>query len=349
MSRPAEDPTPDLAALRRAHAAGARDGVLTPTFAELDGPDSVWNALAAAEDVGDPFCRRTEWQWSYHESFASKRALFFRRVDDSMVGFAERSHPQVGALLEPIEASWMFGCPLLGEHAIELARRLQLERMLETGERRMVGISGLEPGGPLERRLLRELPHRGVWKIAEETFCCASLDGGLDGFLSRRSAKLRKNLRQAQRRADGLGLRFDRHVPRTSREADAVYRRMLAVEETSWKGIAREGMNVGGSKTFYRRMLRRLARAASGRVVFARVDDRDVGFIFGGMAGKVYRGQQFSYAEDWSRHSIGNLLQVAKVGWLCEEGAVRYDMGPHMPYKVHWTELHTHWHTLLLG
>ena len=48
--------------------------------------------------------------------------------------------------------------------------------------------------------------------------------------------------------------------------------------------------------------------------------------------------QQFSFDEDWRRHSIGNLLQYEQVKWLCEEGFAGYDMGPVMDYKFHWTE-----------
>ena len=39
-----------------------------------------------------------------------------------------------------------------------------------------------------------------------------------------------------------------------------------------------------------------------------------------------------------------SLLQVEQIRWLCEEGAVRYDMGTAsgepMAYKLHWTEAH---------
>lgn len=78
------------------------------------------------------------------------------------------------------------------------------------------------------------------------------------------------------------------------------------------------------------------------RIMFARHEDRDIGFIFGGRTGAFYRGQQFSYNHAWKHWSIGNLLQVEQVRWLCEEGVERYDMGPldadAMRYKEHWTE-----------
>jgi len=32
------------------------------------------------------------------------------------------------------------------------------------------------------------------------------------------------------------------------------------------------------------------------------------------------------------------LLQLEQIRWLCEEQMERYDMGPMMEYKQHWTE-----------
>jgi CelD/BcsL family acetyltransferase involved in cellulose biosynthesis len=96
------------------------------------------------------------------------------------------------------------------------------------------------------------------------------------------------------------------------------------------------------AERFYDIMLHRLAASNDAKVIFARHEDRDIGFIFGGMAGRVYRGQQFSYDHAWKDFSIGNLMQVEQIRRLCEEGAERYDMGPldgpRMGYKAHWAE-----------
>ena len=103
------------------------------------------------------------------------------------------------------------------------------------------------------------------------------------------------------------------------------------------------------SLQFYKAMLRRMAIAGTARVMFARDGEgRDIGFIFGGLAGTTYRGQQFSFVEQWRSASIGNLLQIEQIGWLCEEGVRRYDMGPEMRYKHHWTERQTAMSTWLL-
>ena len=110
-------------------------------------------------------------------------------------------------------------------------------------------------------------------------------------------------------------------------------------EEASWKGKGECGMTVMPSRFYYECMLRRLSVSGRARVIFARQGEHDIGYIFGSLADKVYRGQQFSYADDWKSFSIGNLLQLEQVKWLCEEHIERYDMGPMMEYKKHWTEI----------
>jgi CelD/BcsL family acetyltransferase involved in cellulose biosynthesis len=203
-------------------------------------------------------------------------------------------------------------------------------------------VSGILPGSTLRGELLHTFGGRyRIYQLEPNVQVSASLAGGLDGFLSRRSGHLRRNLGQQTRRAAAKGVHYERRAPGSAAEADAVYARMLAVEQRSWKGIGRCGMAEPPSREFYRVMLRRLAVSGGGRVIFARCGDDDIGFIFGGMAGGAYRGQQFSYVEEWSASSIGNLLQIEQVRWLAEQGARRYDMGPKMDYKRHWTEVET--------
>lgn len=322
MSKPPstdDDPAPlDLPGMRRV------------SLAEVDRPDSDWNLLAAQSTPADPFCCRTEWQLSFHEAFAPRRRLHLIAAGDSMIAFAGFEHG-----LEPVESHWHFACPLLGPHAVELLAAFASRQRVPN-----VVLGGLLTGSPLLEDVTARMRARyDIHRLATETMVCASLEGGFDGYLARRSPRWRRNLRQAARRAQLRGVGFERCVPRAPEQVAAVYERMLAVERGSWKGIGSCGMAEPPSRLFYAAMLRRLAQSAGGRVMFARHQGRDIGFIFGGLAGSTYRGQQFSYVDDWHAFSIGNLLQVEQIRWLCEDGVVRYDMGPNMPYKRHWTEL----------
>jgi CelD/BcsL family acetyltransferase involved in cellulose biosynthesis len=251
-------------------------------------------------------------------------------------------------VLEPVESHWLFGCPLLGVDAVELLDAF-LGEFDEASRPRAVLVSGILPGSRLRRRLAATFERRWQIFVLEPNHgLSASLDGGLDGFLSRRSGRLRRELRRQQRRAGEHGVTFERALPRTAAEVDAVYARVLDVERRSWKGIGRCGMAEPPSRAFYAAMLGRLAASGAGRVVFARRGDDDIGFVFGGVCGSVYRGQQFSYVEQWQGLSIGNLLQVEQVRWLGEEGVGRYDMGPVMDYKRLWTEIETRGEVWLL-
>lgn len=318
------------------------------TLEALDQPDSFWNRAAARSHQGDPFSCRTEWQLSLQSAYFPRRRLHLRRNDTSLLALAERRYPDLGPTLEPLDPLWLFGSPLLGPDALDLLEAFLAERSAAS-EATTTLVSGVVPGETLRERLLRRLgPRFEVYRVKTVTVCRADLTDGLDGFLARRSRALRKGLRQAERRARDRGIRFERVVARSRREADAAFRRILAVERRSWKGLAERGIESPASNAFYGGMARRLALSASGRVVFARTDERDVGYVFGGLTGDHYRGQQFSYDEDFADCSVGNLLQQEQVRWLAEEGIRHYDMGPLMPYKRHWTEQRIAMEVLLL-
>ena len=62
----------------------------------------------------------------------------------------------------------------------------------------------------------------------------------------------------------------------------------------------------------------------------------------------IYRGQQFSFDDEWRSASLGSLLQMQQLQWLCEEGVARYDMGPVMQYKHHWAEMQVRFDAIAL-
>lgn len=271
-----------------------------------------------------------------------------RSTDDSLVALAGYHHPQMGPVLEPLESHWLFGCPLLGEAPVALLAALLHEERAARPDP-TVALSGLVARGKLWNEVIAAFEQEYELRLAVSAVSrSASLAGGLDGYLSRRSANHRHKLRQAVRRAQATGFTFERHQPTTPAAADGVYDRMLAVEERSWKGLGRCGMGEPPSSLFYRLLLRRLSASASGRVIVARKDGEDAGFVFGGVAGGHYRGQQFSFAQEFGASSLGNLLQYEQLRWLCEEGAAWYDMGPLMDYKLHWAEVESKTETLLL-
>ncbi len=309
--------------------------------AEVDDPLGVMNRAAALTEHGDPLCCRTEWQLSYLEAFTPDAKPLFRESSESMVAFVDSSFPDGTRILLPLDQSWLYGAPLLGPDAVELLLELLAEPAMRESPPTL-WLSGLTPDGERQRQLVSALRRthslHGIKSPPSPMQCSASLEGGYEGYLSRRSGHFRRRLRSAERKGVDSGVQFERCAPTSATHARATFARMVAVEQQSWKGLSSCGMEQPESRAFYERMLVRLAQIGAGRVMFARHGGEDIGYIFGGYANGAYRGQQFSFLDTWRSYSIGNLLQQEQLRWLCEEGAERYDMGPMMEYKAHWTE-----------
>ena len=305
----------------------------------------IWEQSVDLAAQPDPFCCAPVWQLSAHRAFAPGRRVLAQHTEDSVLVLAEAFLSSGQPLLTSLEAHWLFGCPLLGPDAIGLLAEALAVMSHGYGHLPALLLGGIVPGSRRARELYACCESLFTIYLAGECIQAgASLEGGLDGFLSRRSANLRSKWLKSFRRAADRGVTFERSCPTDTAGADAVYARMLAVEQRSWKGVGHCGMTESPAREFYADMIRRLAAQGTARVMFARHEGQDIGFIFGGMLGPCYRGQQFSYDAAWKDLSIGNLLQVEQIRWLCEEGAVRYDMGTAsgepMAYKLHWTEAH---------
>ncbi len=317
----------------------------------------TWTRAALSTKQVDPFCCTPPWQLSFHEAFAPTRRLLLKESANNLLLFAEHRIPAEDlVVLAPIEESWLFGSPLLGRHSVELlADEMEQIRQLYHPLFPRIVISGVRPTGVQAQRILQQFSRDFrifLLHNHSSTQGSASLSGGLDGYLSRRSSHHRKKLRQAQKKAIQQGIWFERVAPTTPVEAKQTFARIHTIELTSWKGVNQCGLDQEPSNSFYRHMIRRLSSTHQLRVIFAKHGEQDIGYIFGGLAGRIYRGQQFSYTDSWRSFSIGNLLQTEKIRWLCEERCRRYDMGPvsgpKMEYKRHWTEKQGHLQSWML-
>jgi CelD/BcsL family acetyltransferase involved in cellulose biosynthesis len=315
------------------------------TYQRLDHEEAPWNQAPLVGDLQDPMSATAAWQLSAHEVWGQGRPVIHREDGSGQVVVALKDLGARRYELQPLETTWRFGQSLVGEGSVELLALLvdAATRALDANSRRIV-LTGLAPNSPILDDLHACFGRRyDLWLSTEPAVQgAASLDGGIDGFLSRRSGNFRRKLRQQQRRAAELGVTFEHLGLSTPLEAELVYARMIAVEQRSWKGRLGCGMDSPGPRQFYAAMLRRLASLGRARVAFATRDEQDIGFIFGGVVGSIYRGQQFSFDWDWADVSVGNLLQFEQVARLCEEGITRYDLGPlrgpKMAYKIHWAE-----------
>ena len=302
-----------------------------------------WANLALRCDLGDPVCCAPVWNLAYQEVFYPERPIFYSASDDSLIVLAEYVTETGEPILTPMEDSWLFGQPLLGDTSPALLAALMPEISARYSDGvPKIFISGIQEQAIFAHTLFNIFSKRySFYRRASAIEAAASLDGGMDGWLGRRSANHRAKLRKAMRKAREAGITFERIRPNTI-NVDSIYDRMLAIEAKSWKGIDHCGMTEPPSREFYQALIRRQAANGAALVILASRDGEELGFIYGGCAGSIYRGQQFSYAREAESYSLGNLMQMEKVRWLCELGLKRYDMGPvtgpRMGYKKHWTE-----------
>lgn len=107
-----------------------------------------WTRTALSTHQVDPFCCTPPWQLSFHDAFAPERKLLIQESSNTLLLFAERRFSEEDIVLAPIEESWLFGCPLLGKHSVELlADQIKvIQRHYHPTFPRIV-ISGIRPTG----------------------------------------------------------------------------------------------------------------------------------------------------------------------------------------------------------
>jgi hypothetical protein len=285
----------------------------------------------------DRFCSSSAWILAAAGALMPPRASFSFKGEHGYLAAMRGVHPAGFPYIEPVELAWGLASPLVGRDAAALVEEV-VPVLAARRDWQLAILSGLTVNGPQRRALDATLPARWERRRGQPTVRhVASLEGGRDGYLSRRSRDLRKSLRRSLRGAADAGLTFE-SVRATESEARALYERIQAVEQTSWKAREGVGIHAGPMRGFYSAMLPRLCAMGQQRTIFARAGDRDVGYILGAVFEGEYRGLQFSYDDEAAHFGVGGLLQFHQVAALCDEGVARYDLGTEMDYKRRWAE-----------
>jgi CelD/BcsL family acetyltransferase involved in cellulose biosynthesis len=285
----------------------------------------------------DRFCSASAWILAASAALMPPRVAYSFRGKHGYFAAMRGVHPAGFPYIEPVELAWGLASPLIGADADELVAEV-VPLLAARRDWQLVILSGITVNGPQRRALDATLPARWERRRGQPTVRhVASLEGGIDGFLSRRSRELRKSLRKSLRAAADAGMTFE-SARATQSEAAALYDRIQAVEALSWKSQEQVGISTGPMRAFYGAMLPRLCAVGQQRTIFARIEGRDVGYILGAVMGGEYRGLQFSYDAELSQYGIGGLLQYQQVVDLCAEGVARYDLGTEMDYKRRWAE-----------
>lgn len=308
-------------------------------LAELEARAEELDRAALAAPEIDRFCSSSAWVLPAAQALMKPGEPWLVFEPDGFLAMALRRHEQMRAV-EALEAAWGLASPLVGQEARRLAGLAGEVLRAREGAWDVVLLSGLPAGSELLSACAARLAARyrlGMGPVTRRHL--ASLEGGVDGFLGRRSRQLRKALRQAERRAAAAAVVFE-DAAGPGCDADALYDRVLAIEARSWKARDGIGITVPDFREFYRLMVRRLATAGRLRALVATAGGIDVAYVLGAVFGDTYRGLQFSFDDARRELALGNLSQLAQVRRLAElePAVIRYDLGTGGDYKVAWAE-----------
>ena len=293
----------------------------------------------------DHFCSSSAWILAADAALMPPREPFVRRSEHGWIALARVPHAAGWTSLEPLETAWCLACPLAyDERPAGIAEDLALA-CTRDAPREVLFLSGIPVASSLEGALVRALMplyRLDAFSVPVVRRFRADLTGGVDGFLSRRSASFRARLRQAERKATRFGIVFEPVGVEGDAGAAALHARMVALEARSWKGMEGSGLSVAEMGDFYARMLPRLAREGAVRAMAATHEGRDVAIIAGGVTatpdGVCFRGLQFSFDDAHRGLSLGNLAQLSLIRALSAEGVSLYDLGSEVEYKRRWGE-----------
>jgi hypothetical protein len=308
------------------------------SFADFEARAEAFDREVDRTPFVDRFCSASAWILPAREAFAPAAQPMVLELESGWLPLmVQPGHYGLTAL--PMEAMWGMGCPLVGadpqalvDELFEVLRRAPLPWQA-------LYLTGIDPEGPVLSMLEQSFgEHHRLGRGAVTRRCLASLDGGFDGFLSRRSAGFRAKLRQAFRQAQRESVSWEHHGAVTPAQVDALFERVVGVERSSWKGLRRIGIQDGAMHAFYRRQCALLAAQGSLRVGFVTRGGDDLAYVLGGVRGRGFRGLQISYDAAEAELQPGNLGQAWMLSELCEEGIESYDMGMDMAYKHRWAE-----------
>src|SRR5438874_3753439 len=137
------------------------------------------------------------------------RAAFSFRGKHGYFAAMRGVHPAGFPYIEPIELAWGLASPLIGRDSVALIEEV-VPLLASRRDWQLAILAGMTVTGPQRRALDATLPARWERRRGQPTLRhVASLEGGVDGFLARRSRDLRKALRRSQRAAVEQGVTYE--------------------------------------------------------------------------------------------------------------------------------------------
>ena len=298
----------------------------------------------------DRFCSSSAWVIPAFESFHVEGEPWLHALDEGFVLLFRGLLENWGRMLMPLEACWCLGNPLVGPDPLALLAAFQALLLEKKSEWDAILLSGFSTGSEAWLKLVGLSRRFLLYQGPATQRCIASLAGGFEGFLTRRTAKFRNNLRRDRKSAKDAGVHFVRYnQPLDLAECHCLFHLIMDIESRCWKGRSGQGVDEGAMRHFYRRMFHMLAPSGRHRLILAYVDQKAVGYILGGIFEETYRGLQFSFDAELGHSGLGNALQAEMIELLSEEGLLWYDLGTDIPYKRRWGERRFETQTLIMA
>ncbi len=303
------------------------------SYAEfLNRRDEFDRSVVGTSEVAG-FCSSANWQVAangfLHESEAETKFLIVEEGGNWLL-FVDRDDRGIWF---PMESAWMFGCPMIGDPAecVSMLKGAVIRRLASPAG---FCVGGVRKNGSLHRELLSLREESLRFEEFPATDCMViDLEAGYEAWLSRRSTKFRKSVRQSSG-ADGFEI-----IDASCDAPDALFRRIFSVQKQTSKW--RDGSDIfhgADYVRFYRYLIEKLHESGQLRILFAQQAGVDSAYILGGDFSDQYRGLQMSYAESVRDSGIGNVLQLENLRRCADDGILEYDLGMHAPYKERWAD-----------
>jgi len=162
-------------------------------------------------------------------------------------------------------------------------------------------------------------------------------------YLKKRSARLRKNLRAAQRRLESLGP-VSLHSFQSPEEVERGFEVVLGLYKRSWKLKKQVEHNESeGYQRFYRGLLESMARLGRARILALYCGERPVAATIALTRGTTYYSAQIVHDIEFAHCSPGTLLEAFELEGLMKERRYEtYDfLGSFLNNKLRWTDTAT--------
>lgn len=292
----------------------------------------------------DRYCSSSRWMLPAYDAFSAQESIVSINLDGGNAIFQEATLGNGQRALLPLEAIWQLGCPIAASSPRDAMKSLIETLLINSPSWDFALICGIEPSSALRHafRFHCERTFTKFRRLDDAERDIIQLQDGDESWLARRSPGFRAKLRRACRQSEDADVTFMKLNPRGRESGLACFERLLEIERASWKAQENTGLLGEPMRTFSKKVLVDAAIREELYVIVAQKSGVDVGFVYGALFDRCYRGLQMTYASECASISLGNVLQYRMIQWMTNTDCLEYDLGSALPYKARWSDDRRH-------